>query len=1134
MGVGYCASVLRRLILATALIALAVATSASAAFLPVRRDYRESPLSRVRKGTITIPAGHPSGLTRVIVRLSGAPLAAWNTQRALASASHVTRLDVHSAAAKVYLARLARAQQVAVAELHAAIPQARVQERYRIVFDGFAVELPYNKLPNLVRLSFAAKVYPSLSYYATVDRGPSVIHATDYTAATGDAGQGIKIAVVDTGVDSSNPYLDPAGFSYPPGFPKGDKALTTPKVIVARDFPGPGSGAAGRKAFDSSEPHGTHVAGIAAGNAGTTAPAGPDHPQAVGLSGVAPKAWIGSYRVFNIPTPLGDEADTPEIIEAFEAAVADGMNVINFSGGGPQTDPANDAMYVAVHNTVLAGVVPVIAAGNDREDFGLGSTGSPGTAPDAITVAATSNTNVFAAGLTVTGGPPSLAAVPIQTDGSPLPTTWSTADQRVVDVSTITGTDHKLVDAHLCGTADDPNDTLGTLPAGSLTGKIALVLRGTCSFISKAERAQLAGAIGIIFVDNRFGEANPLPEAMPIPAGMIADLDGQSLRIFTDASGGSAAIRVSANVEEIPTGRSGVITSFSSAGPTDFEHALKPDISAPGLDVLSSTPPATTGSTFSVFAGTSMATPHVAGAAALLLQRHPSWAPWQVKSALMGTAGPAWGNTTRTQEASVLLEGAGLANVVTADDPKIFTAPQSLSFGNVDVTDGAQTAPQVLTLSDAGDGSGSWAVTLQAQSATTGVTIEVPSSATIAAGGDASIPVVVHAAADAVAGENDGFVVLTQNGVVRRVPYAVLVERPALAGVAAVKLKAIQTGNTATGTSKVAEYCCPSAPFGQPPDYTGAPMNEDGSEHLYWTEIDAPVLNFGVAVIAETPGALIDPFVLGSKDENDVQGYDATPTDVNGLTYDAQVDIGAAGVQFPRLQRFYIAVDSRADPFTNLPLKGSYVLTSWVNDVTPPFVHLLTTKVTAGRPLLVAEVTDGGSGVDPLSLVIGYRGELVGASGYDPGTGLAVFGLPTSAPALKVGSTTTELQASDYQEAKNIDTLGANIYPNTSFLKTKIAAVNGPAVNWIIPFANQCLQKTEQLVVTATSTRKVTSVSFASDGKRVGIDKSGPNGLYAVAWHTAKLTKGKHIVTATLVDAAGRSASATETLRVCG
>ena len=95
---------------------------------------------------------------------------------------------------------------------------------------------------------------------------------------------------------------------------------------------------------------------------------------------------------------------------------------------------------------------------------------------------------------------------------------------------------------------------------------------------------------------------------------MISDLDGAHLRAYLDANGGQASIRVTSDIQEIQTNRGGIITSFSSAGPTDFGHMLKPDISAPGLDVLSSTPPATTGSTFSVFAGTSMATPHVAGA----------------------------------------------------------------------------------------------------------------------------------------------------------------------------------------------------------------------------------------------------------------------------------------------------------------------------------------------------------------------------------------------------------------------------------------------------------------------------------------------------------------------------------------
>ncbi len=1112
------------------MLGLAAAASASAALTPVRRPVGETSLPRVRAGVIHIPPAHTRGLTRVIVRLAAPPLAAWSSERSVLSASRSNHLDVHTASSVAYLAKLARLQRAAVAQVRAAIPQARIQEHFAILLDGFTVQLPARSLPTLLHVKSVTKVYPSLSYSATMDRGPSVIHATDLEAATGQKGEGIKIAVVDTGVDSSSPFLDPAGFSYPPGFPKGDPKLTTPKVIVARVFPGPVRDQLSNKAFDKSEPHGTHVAGIAAGDENTTAPAGSDHPKVTNLSGVAPKAWIGNYRVFTVPTPLGHQANTPEIVDAFEAAVADGMNVINFSGGGPQTDPANDAMYEAVHNTALAGVVPVIAAGNDREDFGLGTAGSPGSAPDAITVAATSNSHVFAPALSVVGGPPSLGAVPIQgAAGAKLPGAWSTLDQQIVDVSSIIGTDGKPVESHLCGSAADPNTGKGTLPKDSVAGKILLASRGSCSFVSKAERAVAGGAIGLILIDNRFGEANAIPIPLPLPAGMISDLDGQVLRAYLAANGGQGTIRVTSSIQEIQTNRAGVITSFSSAGPTDFGHELKPDVSAPGLDVLSSTG----GQTFSVYAGTSMATPHVAGAAALLLQQHPGWTSWQVKSALMSTAGPAWDDTARTHEASVLLEGSGLANVLTADDPKVFTDPQSLSFQKVDVSTGAQRSSLLLTVSDAGNGAGNWTVSLAPQSQTTGVQIDVPGTVTLAPGADVAIPVVVRAAADAGTGENYGFVVLTQNGVQRRVPYDFLVERPALRGLTAVPLKGLQTGDTATGTSKVSVYCCPLAPFGPPPDYSGPTMNEDGSEHLYSVDVNEPIVNLGVSVLASGPGALIDPFVLGSKDENDVQGYAGTPTDVNGLTYDANIDIGAAGVQFPRLQRFYVAVDSRADPFTNSPQKGKYLLNAWENDLTPPAVRMLTTRVSAGRPLLVAQAVDLQSGVDPLSLVINYRNALVGASAYDPSSGLVLFGLPAAAPRLNAGTTKAIVTASDYQEAKNINTVGNDIYPNTAFLQSKLTVVDGPTVTWVEPPAHVCALKSDRLVVVAGATKKIENVTFTMGNHRIGVDKTGPGGVYSVAWNTKGLKKGSRQLLATVTDASGHTATAGRELKIC-
>jgi subtilisin family serine protease len=815
--------------------------------------------------------------------------------------------------------------------------------------------------------------------------------------------------------------------------------------------------------------------------------------------------------------------------------VADGMNVINFSGGGPQTDPANDAMYETIHNTALAGVVPVIAAGNDREDFGLGTAGSPGSAPDAIGVAATSNSHVFAPALSVVGGPPSLGAIPIQdAGGAKLPGGWSTLDQKLVDVSSIVGTDGKPVESHLCGSASDPNTSLGTLPKGSVTGKIVLASRGDCTFVSKAERAALGGAIGIILVDNRFGEANGIPIRLPIAAGMISDLDGQHLRAYAAANGGQAAVRVTSDIQEIQTNRSGVITSFSSAGPTDFGHMLKPDVSAPGLDVLSSTPPATTGQTFSVFAGTSMATPHVAGAAALLLQQHPGWSSWQVKSALMSTAGPAWGDTARTQEASVLLEGAGLANALTADDPRVFTDPQSLSFQKIDVSTGAQRSSMLLTVSDAGNGAGNWAVSIAPQAQTSGVEIDVPGTIALLPGSDVALPVVVRVGAGAGTGENYGFVLLTQNGVQRRVPYSFLVERPALRNVTALRLKKLQTGDTAAGPSKVSVYCCPLSPFGPPPSYTGPTMNEDGSEHLYYIDVNEPIVNLGVSVLAAGPGALIDPFVLGSKDENDVQGYAGIPTDVNALTYDANVDVGAAGVQFPRLQRFYVSVDSRADAFTNRSQKGKYLLNAWENDLTPPLVRVLTTRVSAGRPLLVAQAVDLQSGVDPLSLVINYNNALVGASAYDQTSGLVLFGIPTEAPKLKAGTTRATVAASDYQEAKNINTVGNDIYPNTAFLRSKLTVVDGPTVTWIEPPAHVCAFKSDRLVVVAGSTTKLKNVTFTDGKHQIGVDKTGPGGVYSVPWNTKSLKKGtiRHLL-ATVTDAAGHQAAAGRALKIC-
>ena len=174
---------LRRLLLVSAAFGLLVATSASAALTPIRRPMGEASLPRVRAGVITIPAAHRQGVTRVIVRLSQPPLAAWRSNGSLAFAARSQRLDTHSASSRAYLSQLARRQAVVAAQVRAAIPQARIQEHFAILLDGFTVQLPARALPRLLRLSSVDKVYPSLTYTRTMDRGPSVIHATELQAA---------------------------------------------------------------------------------------------------------------------------------------------------------------------------------------------------------------------------------------------------------------------------------------------------------------------------------------------------------------------------------------------------------------------------------------------------------------------------------------------------------------------------------------------------------------------------------------------------------------------------------------------------------------------------------------------------------------------------------------------------------------------------------------------------------------------------------------------------------------------------------------------------------------------------------------------------------------------------------------
>ena len=981
-----------------------------------------------------------------------------------------------------------------------------MSRRYRVLLNGFAVSLPYTQLPKLLDLGLADKVYPSLTYTSLLNRGPSVIGASQFAGLTGAHGEGIKVAVVDDGVDQEHPFLDPTGFTYPAGFPKG--SATTPKVIVSRGFASRGTNSAPLDRDNSF--HGTFVSGIIAGRANTDVPAGVRgvcgeaeggcHPAVKGVSGVAPRAYIGNYRVFNVPLPLGGccSGTTPEIVSAFEAAVADGMDIINFSGGGPQADPRTDALIPTVANVVRAGVVPIVSAGNDRDFFGLGTAGSPATSPDAISVGSTANAHVFGNSFTVVAPSVAIGRIPFVASDN-IPPSWTTANQRLVDVGTISGSGGNRL---LCE---------GSLPGASLRGAIVLVSRGGCPYEAKAARARDAGAVGMVVAENRGGDPT-FALFSGLDGGTVSDLDGARLRQAMAGAGGAVSVRFNRDVLEVDTTWAGVPSSFSAGGLTPFGHALKPDITAPGSQVLSSTLPEFAGDAFAVLDGTSFSAPHISGAAALLLQRHPTWTPKQMKSALMSTAGPSFSNSALTEEASVLVEGAGLARVGSADRPLIFTDPQSLSFGYLDVNAGAASRAISVTVADAGGGAGSWSVEVQPQVATSGATVEA-APFTIGSGGTAVVQMAARAGAGAPGGDNFGFVVLRRGSDVRRIPYAFSVTRPQLTGVRTTPLKKLQSGDTRQGDDRARVYRWPTSPFAILGIFGVDPsVNEDGKETVYSLDIPRQAVNAGVVVVRPdlklnasvrallSSNAPIHPWFLNSLDENDVTGYAGIPVNANGSMPDFLFNVGAAGGVFLPAGKYYVSVDSGRDLFTGRSLAGPYTLRSWVNDVRPPNVTLLTTKISAGRPTIVARVRDAASGVDPLSLLLLFGTSQLGAVSYDSQTGIAVFSIPREANPIRPGTEFMRIFASDYQETKNIGTEGANPMPNSRFRGIRMTVVNGPAVTWISPNKGACLPPRAKLQVVATSPSVISSVGFFDGNRQIARVRRNTTGIYTFTW----------------------------------
>ena len=405
--------------------------------------------------------------------------------------------------------------------------------------------------------------------------------------------------------------------------------------------------------------HGTHTAGIAAGIYDPNLNAVVNGVSIGDMSGIAPGAWLGNYNVFP-----GDvvNARSEDILNAVEAAIADGMNVLNLSLGGTYHGN-NDLLANGLDNAVDAGLVVAVAAGNSGP--GAGTIESPGRARKIITVGASTNRHFVGQPFTypASGGTTIGAAVG---DFPPLPTA-----------------SYDLFDTHSTScTSIDPG----------ASGKLAIVDRGTCTFSTKVRNAIAAGAVGVLVINNVAGD--PIAMAKDglggddLPAVMIGKNEGAALRAANPPDASAVA-----TFQEFITASQDILAGFSSQGPTAVDFAVKPDVTSVGVNVLSSITcvgkgPGCPGdgSGWAFFSGTSMSTPHIAGSAAVLLNLHPTWSPAQVKSALVNRADLVIKDSlTGTHDIGPTAQGTGRENLSVAADATTWMDPVSASFGKVTV-----------------------------------------------------------------------------------------------------------------------------------------------------------------------------------------------------------------------------------------------------------------------------------------------------------------------------------------------------------------------------------------------------------------------------------------------------------------
>jgi len=715
---------------------------------------------------------------------------------------------------------------------------ATVLADFQGALNGIKVQISAAKLGELDALPGVKAVLPVAEM--TIDNAQSVplIGApTVWDSPTNYRGEGIKIGVIDTGIDFTHANFGgpgtPADYfaanaadTVLPAVP-GLFGPTAPRVKGGFDLVGDAyTGSATSVPVPDPNPldfngHGSHTAGTAAGSGVTGAGAtyaGPYNPAIytpgafrVG-PGVAPKADIYAYRVF------GDTGSTRVTVDAIDMAFNDGMDVINMSLGNV-FGTEDDASAVASTNVAKAGMIVVASAGNSGPNQYV--TGAPGAGTGAISVAANDANPQFPGFNTSLSTGPSFTTINANAA--------TVADGTAFTIKVITNNPATSADESLgCNASDFTWDGV------SVAGKLAVVNRGICARVAKAIFGQQAGAGAVAMINNSpalppfEGPITRNPDngaffTVTIPFVGIRGTTSTDDNNLIAANGGTATLTNTTLVNSNYTG----LADFSSGGPRNGDSWLKPDVTAPGVSTISTG--MATGNLGMANSGTSMAAPHVAGLAALVKQAHPGWNQVQEwKAAIVNTGNPsAIGGTTpyktsRAGTGRVQAVDAVRTNVIALGD----TGTSTLNFGFDELNADFSKSKQIKVRNKGG----SPATFNIAQTNAAGSPHSIvlgSNSVTIPAGGEATVDVTLNVPV-ATAGDSlgaglsfrevAGLVTFTptggsNNGVVLRVPYY-LVPR-ALSGVNVQMQKSVTTASPTTN----ANVSNPSGPISGTADF---------------------------------------------------------------------------------------------------------------------------------------------------------------------------------------------------------------------------------------------------------------------------------------------------------------------------